>query len=312
MTRSPAGRVLLLMVMALVFTGALSSVASAKPKAPGKLNTKVAEPQVFRYKFKAGTKQAYKSKVSQAMEMASQAGPGMLPPGGVKTTINATLINSVDKVLPSGDAQLVTTYDKLTLNLNQGGQEVPSEMLAPQVDMLKKIRSTSTLSPMGEKSDLKIENAPGGQQQGGPLQDAMVGAAIVFPAKGVKVGESWKQKIPLEMKQGPMTLKFSFTVDYTFMGYKKQGARRLAVFKSDIYMLLLDQKGGMPGHDISMKGSGKGTGYLYFDQKEGVIIKSDMEMLQEINTTMSAQGQAPQTMDMKITTEALMELTKTK
>lgn len=281
--------------------------AQAAPKAPGKLETDAKDPQVFRYKNKPGVKQVYQSTVTQTMKVDAKGAPVPVPPGGITTTFDATMVNTTDKVLPDGGGVVATTYEKLDLKLSQGGQTVPTDMLKPQIEQFKKIKTTATISPRGEKSSTTIENAPAGQA-GGPLQDALVGSSIIFPEQGIKIGEKWEQKIPLEMKQGFMTLKLSFKIDYTFLGYTKLKDRRVAVFQTEIYMLLLDQDGGMPGHKVEMTGSGKGSGYIYFDQKDGLVAHSDVEMTQQIQTSIAAENQPPQTISMEISTAALMDL----
>jgi hypothetical protein len=63
----------------------------------------------------------------------------------------------------------------------------------------------------------------------------------------------------------------------------------------------------MPGHKINMKGNGKGAGFIYFDQKAGQIAKSDVEMVQQIQTSITAEGQPAKDLNMQISTSALMD-----
>lgn len=307
-------RTLLVAVAALALSMAATALpgqAQAAPKAPAQLDTKVKEPQVFRYKGKPGAQFTYKVSVTQGMKMDAKGAPIPMPPEGITTTFDATIVNTTEKVLPDGKSVVSTSYAALDLKLKQGDQTVPSDMLKPQIEQFKQIKTTVTISPRGERTDTKIENVPMGQQ-GGPLQDALVGSSIIFPDKPLNVGDKWEQKVPLEMKQGMMTLKFSFKTDYTFLGYAKLGGNRVAVFQTDIYMLLVDQKNQMPGHKITMKGNGKGSGFIYFDQKAGQIAKSDVEMIQQIQTSIAPEGQPAQDLTMEISTQALMDLKNSK
>jgi hypothetical protein len=275
---------------------ALCAPAWAEPKPPAKLDSKAVEPQVFRYKYYAGTKQTYDNKIVQESRVEAKGAPGQVPEGALVTTIDTTFTNTAIKVLPSGEGTFERTTDKIAVSLTQGKQAIPSERLQPQLDAVKKIKRSYKTTPEGERSQQKVENLPPGAQQAldNPIQDLLIDGLAAFPSQPMKIGDQWKRKLPVEIKQGPMSLKFSVVVDSTFLGYTQEGSRRLAVFKAEVFLLLVDQKTEMPGHKVDVQGSGKGGGYFYFDQKEGSLVRSEVEFNQSLTTSIGAgeQGQS--------------------
>ena len=279
-----------------------STTAVTAPRPPKKLDTKVEAPQVFRYIYEAGSTTVYDNKVEQELTMKSGA-PGM--PGGMtaKTSLDARLAAKTTKVLLNGSGVIVNSYQKLDMKITQGGREIPSEQLKPLIAELAKIKSTATISPRGEQTDVQIEGNPASAQVADSMKSALVGAAPVFPEKGLEVGEGWTQEIPLKMKQGPIALTLDFKVKYTFLGYTKVKKRRLAVFKSAIDMKVTSKPGDVPGQKIELGGSGSGIGFIYFDQKKGLVEKSEVEMSQDIDMRVSMEAQT-QEMNMNMKTNA--------
>ena len=82
---------------------ALCAPAWAEPKPPAKLDSTAVEPQVFRYKYYAGTKQTYDNKIVQESRVEAKGAPGQVPEGALVTTIDTTFTNTAIKVLPSGE-----------------------------------------------------------------------------------------------------------------------------------------------------------------------------------------------------------------
>lgn len=292
--------------LALLF----SATAVAGPKAPKKLDTKEKEAQVFRYKHKAGDKRVFTNGVIQELDMELIGGDLPIPNQATRTAMTAELQMETKKVLPSGDGQIVTTYKDLDIEISQGPTNIDKAKLAPMVEQLKGITSTVVISARGEQKDLKIEGAPGAQNMNESLRSALIGASPEFPEKGIKIGEGWQQKIPLKMAQGPIQMNMDFQVKYTFLGYTKVKKTRLAVFKMTIELAVKGKPAqGFGGQTMEIDGTGKGLGYLYFDQAAGALYKSDVEMTQVINMNVAAQGQS-QKMRMSMKTEATMARSK--
>jgi hypothetical protein len=288
--------------LALLF----SATAVAGPKAPKKLDTKEKEAQTFRYKHKAGSQRAFTNGVIQELDLEVIGGDLPVPNSATRTAMSATLELATTKVLPNGDGQIVTTYKDLDIEISQGPKAIDKAKLAPMIDQLKGIKSSVLISPRGEQKDLKIEGAPGAQNMNESLRSALIGASPEFPEKGIKIGEGWEQKIPLNMAQGPISMKMDFQIKYTFLGYAKVKKARLAVFKMNIELTVKGKPAsGFGGQSMELDGTGKGLGYLYFDQEEGALYKSEVEMSQVINMAVSAQGQS-QKMRMSMKTEATM------
>lgn len=269
------------------------SSAEAAPDAPKALNTKVSKAQTFRYQYKPKSKTSYQGKMTQDMTMKGG------PMGGAQTlttVIDTVLVQEVNKVDAKGTGTIKTSYDSMNISLRQNGQEIPKEALGGELDKLKDISTITSHSPLGAKSTIKIEGAPPGQTTDPVMQDTMLGTSLIFPDKAIKVGESWTQDIPLDIPMGPMKMKLNFKTKYTFMGYSKIGKRDTAVFKNETTVILQEGAAG----PVEMKVNGKGVGYIYFDQKAGVLVKSDVELDQSISMNMpSPDGQGSQGMSME-------------
>ncbi len=288
--------------LALLF----SATALAGPKAPKKLDTKEKEAQTFRYKHKPGSKTSFTNGVIQELDLEVVGGDMPVPNTATRTAMTATLELETTKVLPDGNGQIVTTYKDLDIEISQGPTAIDKAKLAPMIDQLKGIKSSVLITPRGEQKDLKIEGAPGAQNMNESLRSALIGAAPEFPVKGIKIGEGWEQKIPLKMSQGPISMAMDFQIKYTFLGYTTVKKTRLAVFKMSIELAVKGKPAsGFGGQTMKLDGTGKGLGYLYFDQEAGALYKSEVEMSQVINMDVSAQGQS-QKMRMSMKTEATM------
>lgn len=266
---------------------AFTASALAQPKAPSKLDTSEKEAQVFRYTHKANASKFYKTHQTQSISTDSM--------GGKITTefkLGMTTTMKTRKVLPDGVAVIETSYDTFNIDFIQNGTKLSAEQTKPLGEMFKKIRSTSKLSARGEPQDQQYEDVePGMRQMTESLKGSMVGLMPIFPEQPVKIGDSWKQKIPLDVVQGPIKIAMLFNVQYTFLGFTKVKSRRVGVFKADVGVTVNDK----PGNDaikLSLKGKGKGNGFCYFDQKAGELIQSELELEQTVNMNIEASGDA--------------------
>ena len=301
-------RLLPLVVLALGLSFSVSTSALAAPPAPGKIDASVKSPQVFRYKHKAGEINRYSSTIGQEVSMKSADGGAPFGGQDVKTSMTSLLRMETRKVLPNGDAQVLTTYEDFDMSMQQGGQTIKGAQLGPIAEMVKKIKTTTVLAPNGQQKSVNFEGLPNEMRQ---LQDsfksALIGATPEFPAKGLKIGEGWTQSMPMSLQQGTIQIKMDFKIKYTFLGFTEVDKLKVAVFKTDLDMTIARSTSEMMGVSMTIGGNGKGTGFLYFDNTAGRVHKSDMEMFQDID--MGIQGpEGPQSMKMKPKTTAGMAL----
>lgn len=287
---------------------ALAATATATPTPPKKIDTDVKTPQVFRYKFKPGDTQRYDTVMAQAIKMDG-ANSGM-PPVDTTSTIKATMRTKTESVDPEGAATLTTTYDALELAITQNGVQVDKSQVAPLEDMLRGMTSRSQMTDRGEPRDVKIDGQDQGMKQlTESMKSALVGTNPVFPDKGLKPGESWAQKIPMNLAQGGLKLTINFDVKYTFLGFAHVGEVRTAIFRTDVESSMNDDANALGNARFKVSGAGKGLGYLYFDPSRGTVVKSDLEMKQSTDMTVDA-GQGPSSIKMTQTTSATMDLKK--
>ena len=292
---------------ALTLARALSLAAPpdalAAPPGPGKVDTALKGLQVFKYKHKAGQVERFDSKIEQSIAMKGDAG-ALGGAADVKTKMTSTMRMETRKVLPNGDASVLTTYEGFDMSMQQGGQTIQGAQLGPLVEMVRKIKTTTTLAPNGVQKEVVFEGLPPEMEQ---LQDsfknAMIGATPVFPDGGLKIGQEWTQKMPMELKQGPITLKMDFQIKYTFLGFTAEGARKVAVFKTRLDMVMSKTTTQLMGVEMILGGTGSGNGFLYFDHEAGRLHKSVMEMDQNIDMTVNA-PEGPQNIKMALKTLA--------
>jgi hypothetical protein len=229
-----------------------------------------------------------------------------VPNTATRTSMIADITMETRKVLPNGDGEIVTSYDGLDIEIRQGPKLVDKAHLAPMVAQLKKIESTALVGPRGTQKAFHVRGAPGAQIMNESMRSAFIGASPEFPEKGVKIGEGWRQDIPLKMAHGPIKMEMNFGVRYNFLGYATVNKTRLAVFKMNIELKIAGSPAGvMPEQSIKLSGEGKGLGYLYFDQGAGAVYQSEIEMSQVIYIDLSAQGKSKK-MRMSMRTEATM------
>lgn len=288
----------------------LPQPASSAPQAPKKLNTKLASPQVFRYKFAANQTRGYTVTMDQDMSMQ---GDGPVPAMKSGSLMKASMSQSVRSVRPNGSAVIETTYDHFDISVSNNGVKVPKEQLKPLAEMLQKMKSSSEISPRGEPKEMKLDGvAPEMQGLSDSMKSAMVGSSPIFPDKALKVGESWTQKLPMAINQGPVNITINFLTKYTFIGTAPMSGVSTSVFRTDISATVNAPKmaGPVP---LDLTGSGKGLGYVYFDNARGELVKSELEMTQ--TTTMKITDPnmgASQTVELGQTTRASMSLNKRK
>jgi hypothetical protein len=280
--------------------------ALAGPKPPKKLDTSEKGAQVFRFKHKAGEKARFTNTVIQELTLEVLEGTLPVPNTATRTSMIADITMETRKVLPNGDGEIVTSYDGLDIEIRQGPKLVDKAHLAPMVAQLKKIESTALVGPRGTQKAFHVRGAPGAQIMNESMRSAFIGASPEFPEKGVKIGEGWRQDIPLKMAHGPIKMEMNFGVRYNFLGYATVNKTRLAVFKMNIELKIAGSPAGvMPEQSIKLSGEGKGLGYLYFDQGAGAVYQSEIEMSQVIYIDLSAQGKSKK-MRMSMRTEATM------
>jgi hypothetical protein len=297
-------KMMFLIVGAVCLSFVCPQIGEAAPPAPGKVDTKVSGAQAFTYKYKAGETTRYSNVISQSMNMKGQGGP--MGNQNVKTKMVSALKMNTKKVMPNGDAQIVTTYDSFEMSMEQGSQTIKGQQLGPISEMMKKLITTSVVSPTGKQKSLSFEGLPPEMNQlKDSFKNALIGATPEFPSKGLKVGENWSQTVPMDFKQGNINLKMKFTVKYTFLGFTQVDKTKTAVFKSELDITMEKTTSTMMGMSMTIGGNGKGNGFLYFDPSLGRLHKSDMEMVQNID--MSIKGpEGPQSLKMDMTTNVAM------
>ena len=255
--------------------------ATAAPKPPKNIDTSVGA-QTFRYKFKVGEERVYRTSMEQKVSMDGDVN---MPAMDAVSRIDADMAIKTRNVKPDGSALLEMTYKDFDLKLLQNGVELPKKQLEPLAQMVTKLRSETIMSSRGEPKSVSVKGGEAIAQLADSMKNALIGSAPVFPKKALKPGERWKQSVPMDLSQGPMKIKIDFTTHYTFLGVTSLGGKKVAVFKTEVEAVVNGPDGGS---GLSVSGSGKGGGYIYFDHNAGHLVRSELELKQ--NTTMEMRG----------------------
>jgi hypothetical protein len=268
---------------------AVSQTVLAEPQPPKNIDINVVEPQVFRYRYKAKSLEHFDLVVSQKVDVAGPTNTAM------SSTIRSGLVRATISVRPDGGAKVRTLFDKPRFVISQNGVSISSSSTVQMEDVLAKVVKTRQLSALGEVRDVEIEGiGAAGLQISESLQSAMIGVWPVFPKKGLKSGDSWNLKVPLELVQGGLNLKINFDITHTFLGYVQVDGSQLAVFRTNV-TTALDEKPSRVGEaEFSISGGGKGVGYVLFDNRRGVVVESELELVQRSEMRVVSEGAATQ------------------
>lgn len=310
------------LVVAGLWFGLLCAAAApawAKPTPPKQLETRLDKPVVLRYKHTPKQTLRYTTRMRQALDMKPLGETAKTAPKlSTSSNITAQMVMKTVRVTPDGNADVETSYANFALKLSQGGVDVPDKQLAPLTDMIRKVRTVSTITTRGEplKTDISGVN-PAMKPMIESMKTALVGLTPVFPKGELKVGQSWLQRVPMVVAQGPVRIKLSFAVTYTFLGFTNLKGARVAVLRSDIKTNINDvpsPKTAKPQQgSIKVKGAGTGIGFLYFDNAAGRLVKSELEMDQTTRLKADPGGDKPvQRVEMSQTTTTTVDLAGTK
>jgi len=183
------------------------------------------------------------------------------------------------------------------------------KMMAPMFGAMVGAELTFNMDPRGHISDLTVpekltdamKKVPGGGQAGfGPdqLKQMIKQAGVVLPEGSVSKGNTWSEKIDMQLPVG----KMSGTNKMTYEGTVDRGGRQLQeiLLKPDL-TLKPDPKSPAK---VEMK-TQDAKGKLFFDNATGKLVETDMDQSMDMTTTFAGQEIAQ-----KIKTKLTMKLSK--
>ncbi len=301
---------LALVCMCVALTGATTSAFADPPKAPELLEVNVEGPQVFRFKFRKDARYKYNSRVVQSKTTDAPNLKLPVATGTFRTAFKGSLLQSVKRNYNDGSGLVETSYEQIKIKMQQGEKDISDNAVRVQNVVLNGTKALRQFNPQGEKINAQIMSSDPKGAIPSALPDSLVGTTLVFPEEGIEVGDTWDHKFPVKLKQGVMAIELQFKISYKFLGYTDLHARRTAVFQSEIFMILSNIDQDVPGHQTKLSGSGKGSGYLYFDQKEGVLLRSDVETVQKFETSIQASNKPARSINTYTINSTFLDLTE--
>lgn len=271
----------------------------------------------LRWKFEPGQKLQYLMTqiTSTGMQVQNQSIE-------TKQEVKIDMTWNIDKVLPSGEAELLQTMTRIRMSVSQAGTTIDYDSAAekptegPLVNLDKLMRSMLdkpfriTMSPTGEVKSVVIppetletlrEAGPGAAALSNMFSEegakSMISQSMLtFPAEPIPVGHTWQ--LTSEMPAGPIG-SMRIVREYTYTGpiSEQEGAEGIDVSTT----LNIVPPEDSPVELKLEKNDGKGR--IVFDNAKGQVRSTSLDMSMKLQIT--AQGQQ---IDQTVNTQVNMEL----
>jgi hypothetical protein len=263
-------------LVACVLTLAFASVALA------------GGPVKLRYKFKKGQNLKYGMVMDQAMDITTDAAPGFAQK--IKMHMDVGMYQKVTGVEKAA-ATLEVGFTKFDAVMEMAGNKMP----IPGSEGFKKMRMSMRMTELGKMDEPKILNADdldaSVKQMAEQMKKSMSQNSLVFPEKGIAVGESWSMdtEIPANLPGAP-DLKMKFKSTYKLLGFEKCKGGKCAKILAKVKVSLHGkaEAGGVPTQ-ADMDGTGEGENL--FNVMKGIMVKSKASMTISGDVKATAQGQ---------------------
>lgn len=188
---------------------------------------------------------------------------------------------------------LGVTIDDMSLSINS-----PRGDLSPDMNPVKGKSFEMVLSPMGTEVDVSGAESITYQFVTGP-RNVAAGFKTFFPdlpGRPVKVGDSWPSNFSTDEKSGETNMHIEFQAVNTLEGFETVEGLECTRVSSKVTGTI-SGTGRQQGADLVFKGTLRGGDTWYFAPKEGILVRSTSEVVNEM--TISVSG--PQTMTIPTT-----------
>ncbi|HEX8377920.1 MAG TPA: hypothetical protein VF602_08875 [Pedobacter sp.] len=185
-----------------------------------------------------------------------------------------------DKRIP-----MTMTYDKVGIKMTMNG----NEMKQPDNLVGMKIKAFVT-----EEGKVSIDTIEGNSDTA--MKDALrkmvsqIFQSVEFPNKAMKIGDTFKQEVPMDMPVSGQNLKMLINVTYTLKEVK--GSQAFFDYTQSISMNLKLEKGNTTA-------TGSGNGKMTYDMPANYITDTTGDMIMNMAMQMGEMGMK---MDMKMKT----------
>ncbi len=245
-------------------------------------------PVKLRYKFEKGQNLKYGMVMDQAMEVTTDAAPGVAQK--IKMRMDVGMYQKVIAVEKAA-AVLEVGFTKFDAMMEMGGNKMP----IPGSEGFKKMRMSMRMTELGKMDEPKIINAAELDQTVKQMAEQMKKSisqnSLIFPEKPIPIGGSWDMdtEIPANLP-GASELKMKFKSKYKLLGFAKCKGGQCAKIQAKVTVSLHGkaESSGVPTQ-ADMDGSGEGVNL--FDVKRGIMVKSDAKMTIAGDVTATTQDQ---------------------
>jgi hypothetical protein len=110
-----------------------------------------------------------------------------------------------------------------------------------------------------------------------------------LPDKPLEIGDSWPSSYGTDEQAGTLNLRIDFQLVNTLEGVETVDGLECARIKSDITGTI-SGAGSQMGMEIDFSGTIKGTDHWYFAIKEGMYVRSTVDMTTEMSINVSTAG----------------------
>jgi len=264
----------ILLVIAVVAVGLFFVFSKSNPAAG--LNLEI--------KFKPGQIDKYKMTMDMTMNT-----PGSTGASSPAMQANVSLLMTMETISVNPDGSAKVKYKMSDMKMTMPGTPMAGSQAMPEAEF------TATMSKDGKTSNVEgPKNMPGMAVSGMDAEQMMSNfSGVMLPGKSVKVGETWKGKMPA--LGGNMITQFKLDSDNQPIGNTKATKITSTFNYKGSLADLMKQSGKASSLPPGMNGNVdmSGTGTTYFDRDAGKMISADTDVVEKMDIQSPAGMGAP-------------------
>jgi hypothetical protein len=260
--------------------------------------TGVSVAQEYALKYKFGGGKTYKYSIETKSDITQEVmGQEM------KIEVNSNMLqNMAAEISADNSIVIISSLDSAIVHTKMPMRDTTT-ILSNLIGKREKI----TISNNGKVIEKKMIDTISGQNEMYKQVTNGLDKFVLFPDKPVKIGESWTsaETDTIEMMGGKLINKADIT-------YKLIGTENKLGY--DCLKIEMDAKNNnegsakVMGMDLTIEGTGKTKGTIYFSQESGVIVFADMKV--DNDMTMATTGEQNMIIPITQSTIAIQSLVK--
>jgi hypothetical protein len=233
------------------------------------------------YRFEKGKTYRYMadSDVKMVMDMAGQ---------NMVSDIKAHLVISIKptEISSNGDLTCEASYDTILTKVNMMRMDTTMYV----TDLMGK-RAKIVFSKYGRtKTVAAIDSFPKNsmilRMMNGDPMIYMRRLLVDMPNQAFTAGSTWINTTPDSVKNTNMEMVITPNVEYKWVGRESKSGRDCIKMQLTGPMTMAG-KGNQMGADFFIEGEGKTSGFVYFDDKAGVLVSAESTSEQQMNIAVS-------------------------